>query len=77
MEKKDIIEEKCESDLRLNVIYEILDKFYTPFHDDYPKDVSEKIMELMNTIGKYTYPCKKGYDMVGEKHYVVLSYRKY
>lgn len=76
MEKDNIIAEKYETDLRLNVIYEILDKFYTPFQDVYPKDVSGKISELMDTIGKYIYPCKKGYDIVGEKHYSVLSYRK-
>lgn len=76
MKKGEIVEEIYDENIMLNVIYEILDKFYQPFQNDYPLDVASKMEDLINTIGKYIYPSKKGFDLINEKHQATVTYRK-
>ena len=75
-EKGEIIEKSYENNINLNLIYEFLDKFYYQNQDNYPEDVQKKIKDLIDTLGNYIYPLKNGYDMIEEKHYVTITYRK-
>lgn len=77
MKRCNILEEKYLVNLNLNVLYEILDKFYN-YGDEayYPSEIRLNMKALLNSINKYIYHSKKGYDIVGEKYYSIVTYQK-
>lgn len=65
-----------EEELSLLVLYEILDAIYKPSQKQYPKEIVEKINDLLVTLNKYLYHEKKGYDILKEKYLCEITYQK-
>lgn len=76
MKDDKIIEETYEESMKLNVLYEVLDGLYKPTQFNYPADVKESADNLINSLNNYLYHQKNGYDIIGEKYFNVVKYRK-
>ena len=76
MKKDEILEKTYEESMKLNILYEVLDGLYKPTQYNYPSDVKESADSLINSLNNHLYHQKDGYDIVGEKYFNVVKYRK-
>ena len=75
MEDK-ILEKTYEESIKLNVLYEILEGLYRPTQFNYPSDVKENVDNLIKSLNNYLYHPKNGYDIIDEKYFNKVTYKK-
>lgn len=76
MINSEILNESYEESIKLNVLYEILEGLYKPTQFNYPSDVKENVDNLIKSLNNYLYHPKNGYDIIEEKYFNVVKYRK-
>ena len=74
MEEEGVITETFQEDMKLIILDELLDSFYTNHEGEFPEDVSEKVKELRDVLDDHIYHWKDGYGIGYSNYYSKVNF---